>query len=205
VAIGVFLLRGIGANTGWTHLIPGFIVAGAGTGLINPPLASTAIGVVEAKDAGMASGINTTFRQVGIATGVAALGTIFSHQVRTNIFAGLSGVPGISHAAAQRIAAGVAQGSPAAALHAVPGSAIGRTTYVVHASFVSGLNDLFMIGAIIAALAGVLAFALIRNKDFTAGAAHDRGDGLAVAAPAGTVPAETSPEGTDATAPTGAR
>ena len=42
-------------------------VAGAGTGLINPPLASTAIGVVAPQRAGMASGINSTFRQVGIA------------------------------------------------------------------------------------------------------------------------------------------
>jgi EmrB/QacA subfamily drug resistance transporter len=189
VGIGVWLMRGVSVGTDWTHLIPGFIIAGAGTGLINPPLASTAIGVVEPQDAGMASGINTTFRQVGIATGVAALGAIFSHQVRIKILAGLSGVSGVSHVVAHRIAADVAQGSPAAALHAVPAGAVARTTLVVHASFISGLNDLFLIGAIVAAVAGVLAFALIRNKDFTAGAAHDRSDGLAVPAPAMTSPA----------------
>ncbi len=50
------------------------IVAGIGAGLVNAPLASTAVGVVEPARAGMASGINTTFRQVGVATGVAALG-----------------------------------------------------------------------------------------------------------------------------------
>ena len=44
------------------------------------PLASTAVGVVEPARAGMASGINSTLRQVGIATGVAALGAIFSHH-----------------------------------------------------------------------------------------------------------------------------
>ena len=64
----------------WMHLIPGFIVAGIGAGLINVPLASTAVGVVEPARAGMASGINSTLRQVGIATGVAALGAIFAHQ-----------------------------------------------------------------------------------------------------------------------------
>ena len=57
---------------------PGFIVAGVGAGLINVPLASTAVGVVAPARAGMASGINSTFRQVGIATGVAALGTILA-------------------------------------------------------------------------------------------------------------------------------
>jgi predicted MFS family arabinose efflux permease len=56
-------------------------VAGIGAGFINVPLASTAVGVVEPARAGMASGINSTFRQVGIATGVAALGAIFSHHV----------------------------------------------------------------------------------------------------------------------------
>jgi hypothetical protein len=64
----------------WTHLIPGFLLAGIGAGLINTPLASTAVAVVEPARAGMASGINSTLRQVGIATGVAALGAIFSHQ-----------------------------------------------------------------------------------------------------------------------------
>ena len=43
------------------------IVAGIGVGFINPPLASTAVGVVPPQRAGMASGINSTFRQVGIA------------------------------------------------------------------------------------------------------------------------------------------
>lgn len=80
VGISLFLMRGIQPGMDWTHLIPGFIVAGIGAGLVNVPLAQTAVGVVEPARAGMASGINATFRQVGIATGVAALGAIFSHH-----------------------------------------------------------------------------------------------------------------------------
>ncbi len=158
-------MRGIDA-TGWAHLISGFIVVGAGTALINPPLASTAIGIVEPQDAGMASGINTTFRQVGIATGVAALGSIFSHQVRTKILAGLIGALGISAGAAHRIATGFSQGDPASGLGSVPHRALARTTTLVHTGFADGLSDIFLIGAILAAVAGVLAFALIRNRDF---------------------------------------
>jgi MFS family permease len=74
-------MRGISADSAWTHLIAGFIIAGAGTGLVNAPLASTAIGVVAPQDAGMASGINSTFRQVGIAVAIAALGSIFSTKL----------------------------------------------------------------------------------------------------------------------------
>jgi predicted MFS family arabinose efflux permease len=81
VGAGLLLMRGITADSSWTHLIPGFLVAGLGSGMVNPPLASTAIGVVEPRNAGMASGINTTFRQVGIATSIAALGTIFASKL----------------------------------------------------------------------------------------------------------------------------
>ena len=41
----------------------------------------------------MASGINSTLRQVGIATGVAALGTILASHVRASVIDGLSGTP----------------------------------------------------------------------------------------------------------------
>ena len=83
VGIGLLLMRRIGPGSSWTHLILGFAVAGAGSGMVNPPLASTAVGVVGPPDAGMASGINTTFRQIGIATAIAALGSIFASQLRT--------------------------------------------------------------------------------------------------------------------------
>ena len=62
-------MRGLTATRAGRHCLPGFIVAGAGVGLVNPALASTAIGVVPPQRSGMASGINSTFRQVGIATG----------------------------------------------------------------------------------------------------------------------------------------
>ncbi len=81
VGIGLLLMRGLSADSSWTHLIPGFIVAGIGSGLVNAPLASTAIGVVQPQDAGMASGINTTFRQIGIATAIAALGSVFATKL----------------------------------------------------------------------------------------------------------------------------
>ena len=43
---GLLAMTAVDASSGWTALIPGFVLAGAGIGLVNPPLASTAIGVV---------------------------------------------------------------------------------------------------------------------------------------------------------------
>ncbi|MDQ6642386.1 MAG: MFS transporter, partial [Actinomycetota bacterium] len=90
---GLVLLLGIDTNSSWTHLIPGLLVSGAGVGLINVPLASTAVGVVAQNRSGMASGVNSTLRQVGIATGIAALGSIFSHQIATGLADRLQGAP----------------------------------------------------------------------------------------------------------------
>ena len=75
VGVGLLLMHGIEAGDEWTGLLPGFAVAGIGIGMTNPMIAETALAVVPAARAGMASGINSTFRQVGIATGVQAVGT----------------------------------------------------------------------------------------------------------------------------------
>src|SRR6202012_1530510 len=111
VGVGLLLMRGLTEGSGWTHLIPGFILAGAGVGLINPPLASTAIGVVTPDRAGMASGINSTFRQIGIATGIAGLGSLFSHTVRTHIVNMLTATHAVSGHVADALAEGVSQGN----------------------------------------------------------------------------------------------
>lgn len=81
IGLGLLLMRGLHADTGWTHLILGMAIAGAGSGLVSPALASTAVGVVQPEDAGMASGINATFRQIGIAISVAVLGSLFDSKI----------------------------------------------------------------------------------------------------------------------------
>jgi EmrB/QacA subfamily drug resistance transporter len=173
VGVGLILMRGLEPGSGWTHLIPGFIVSGAGAGLINPPLASTAIGVVTPDRAGMASGINSTFRQVGIATGIAGLGSLFSHTVSARIISLLSGAPHLSSQAAHALAAGVAQGGGArSGLAALPAQARGVAIHAVRAGFVAGLNEVFLVGAILAFVSAALTLVLIRSRDFEVSAAR---------------------------------
>jgi EmrB/QacA subfamily drug resistance transporter len=85
VAVGLLLMHGVGAHSSWTELLSGLLVAGFGLGLVNPSLAQVAIGVVPPARSGMASGINNTCRQVGIATGIAGLGAVFQHQVQSRV------------------------------------------------------------------------------------------------------------------------
>ncbi len=101
-AVAMWLMSRVSTSSDWTVLLPGFIVAGIGIGLVNAPLASTAVSTVRQERAGMASGINNTFRQVGIATGIAALGAIFASRVDPRAFA-----PNASAAARASFVAGL--------------------------------------------------------------------------------------------------
>ena len=94
IGVSLLLMRGLTVTSHWTHLLPAFLVGGVGVGLINPPLASTAIAVVPPRQAGMGSGINATFRQVGIATGIAALGSIFAMLLYLTLY--LQNILGLS-------------------------------------------------------------------------------------------------------------
>jgi MFS family permease len=58
---------------------------GFGIGIVNPAIAKIGLGVVEPQRSGMASGISNTFRIGGLATGVAALGAVFQHQVTSDL------------------------------------------------------------------------------------------------------------------------
>jgi EmrB/QacA subfamily drug resistance transporter len=176
LGVGLLLLLGIEVDSSWTHLIPGLVVAGVGIGLINPPLASTAVGVVTVDRSGMASGVNSTFRQVGIATGIAALGSIFSQQVADAVRPALSGkVPsqaleGLTGALSGGQVHAAAEGAQQAASKA-GGDQAGQQAFdlvnrIGTSGVVDALNHIILIAAAIAFVSGALCLVLIRQKDF---------------------------------------
>lgn len=98
IGTGLLLMRAVDAESEWTTLLPGLLVGGLAIGVISPALAAAMVSVLPVERSGLASGINNTFRQLGIAMGVAALGAIFEHQsndapvLRAGIVAGLDSV-----------------------------------------------------------------------------------------------------------------
>jgi predicted MFS family arabinose efflux permease len=165
VGVGLLLMRGLSASSSWTHLIPGMIVGGLGVGLVNPPLASTAVGVVPPQRAGMASGINSTFRQVGIATGIALLGTLFANKVRDDVLTKVAAVPGLSGRAGQ-IATAVQSGQIGHVIGQLPASARPTVGFITRSAFTTGLNGILLVAAIIAVAGGLISLAAIRGRDF---------------------------------------
>ena len=163
VGAGLLLMRGLSPASEWTALLAGFIIAGAGIGMTNPAIASTAVGVVSAAKAGMGSGINNTCRQVGIATGVAALGAIFQSDIQSRL---PSSAPSGS-------AQGIASAGPHAAAAGGPAA-----VHTATAAFVGALNQLFLIGGIVAFTAAALGLLLVRERDMVPHGAPE-GDGAA--------------------------
>lgn len=76
VGVGLGLLTLAQVDSSWTIALPGSIVAMIGTGLFNPSISAFALGSVPERQSGLAAGVNDTFRQAGIAVGVAALGAL---------------------------------------------------------------------------------------------------------------------------------
>jgi EmrB/QacA subfamily drug resistance transporter len=167
VGAGMLLMRGLDVDSSWKHLILGMAIAGAGIGMVNPPLASTAVGVVPPQQAGMASGISSTFRQVGIATGIALLGTLFSSQVSSYVLSHVSSVRGLS-GHGQQIATAVQSGSIGQVIAKLPPGVRAHAGQVTKAAFTTGLNRILLVAAIIALAAGVISLLTIRSKDFRA-------------------------------------
>ena len=152
-------------------LAAGLGMTGAGVGLVNPALASTALGVVPPQRSGMASGINNTFRQVGIATGIAVLGSLFESRISNLLAPRLAGTPAAGHAA--QIGHAVAAGGTQSVLHSVPPAARGQATAAIHIAFATAMNDILLVAGVIALTGALLAGVLVRSRDFaTYGAAE---------------------------------
>ena len=113
----------------------------------------------------MASGINSTFRQVGIATGIALLGTLFSSRVQAYVLDHVGGVPGLA-GRGEELATAIRSGDLGSALGGLPASARGPAAQVATAAFAAGLNRILLVAAVIAIVSGVVALAAIRSQDF---------------------------------------
>src|SRR3954454_1442778 len=161
VSGGLLLQSGLSGDSDWTHFLPGVIAAGIGVGMINPPLATTQVGVVPPQRSGMASGIGNTFRQVGIATGIAALGAIFQHAVAAKTIDALGTAPRVGDLGAQ-----LSSGDVRGTLGAVPPDQRQRFVEAFHTGFAGAMNEILIIAAIVAFVGALAGFALVRKEDF---------------------------------------
>ncbi len=167
---GLLLLGTTSPTSGWTQLLAGFLVTGAGIGMVNPVLASASVSVVPYQRSGMASGANSTFRQIGIATGIAALGAVFASEIQSKTLAVLhTSAAGqlVVQKGGTKLGLALQAGGVREALTSIPLPAARHALLNAYRiGFSSTFNELMIIGAVVSFIGAILGFVLVRQKDF---------------------------------------
>lgn len=107
-AIGIFLLSRAGTATPFVLTAAGYVLAGAGFGVLVPGVTHVAMRDVPAGVSGAASGIVNASRQVGTSVGLAVLGSIGTAAAISGWHTALRRFPAPARAAAARQAQNVA-------------------------------------------------------------------------------------------------
>jgi MFS family permease len=89
VAAGQLALGGVGESSTWLRFVPGLLIAGVASGVLNAALGREAVASVPPGRGGMGSGANNTARYVGAAIGVTVVAVIAAGPIATSPTAGL--------------------------------------------------------------------------------------------------------------------
>jgi EmrB/QacA subfamily drug resistance transporter len=205
VALACELMTRVHTDSSGNVLLPGFIVAGVGIGMANPIIASATISVVPPEQSGMASGISSTFRQVGLATGIAALGAVFLAQIQSATVVALRGNTAgraVLHLGT-RVSVAISQGMVRETAASLPtNSARQALLSAYRTGFTSTFDHLMALASVVAAIGGVAALALVRQRDFVPSISLD--EALVAPAPEGADVAASTPAPVDRVSPTSA-
>ena len=140
-------------------------------GLINPVIADVAVSVVPKEHSGMASGINDTFRQVGIAIGIAAWGAIFLGRGAGKVEELAAGTPAASGDHPRELVEAVSSGNLDTTVSSFPAGSRAGIADAAREGFLSGMNQILMLGGILAFAGALAALWLIRESDIERGEA----------------------------------
>jgi EmrB/QacA subfamily drug resistance transporter len=182
IAIGQALIGRLDGESGWTIMLPGFILAGFGLGAANAAMSQAALAAVEQSRAGMATGTVNTMRQTGVAAGVAVLGALFEHRATAEMSAQLAGSE-TSPAQAAALTQAVGHGAGARVADTAPPELRDTLAAAARAATAAAINEILITGAVVAALAAVFALAFVRR----APVAWEAPPALAFALPVGRV------------------
>ncbi|MER5865126.1 MFS transporter [Kitasatospora sp. NPDC002040] len=165
VGVGLLLMSGVDADSEWTTLLAGFLVGGAGVGLVNPVIADVAVSVVPKQQSGMAAGINDTFRQVGIAVGIAVWGAIFIGRGADKVRDLTAGTPAATGSHPRELVEAASSGNLPQAVAAFPPESRQAITDAAREGFLAGFNEILVLGAVLSFAGAALALWLVRENE----------------------------------------
>jgi Na+/melibiose symporter-like transporter len=154
MGIGLLGLSRITVDTSYAYIAPFYVLMGAGISMAMPSVSSAAMGAVDPRRAGIASGVVNSSRQIGGALGIAVLGSVGA-TLATNTW----------HDKLQKL--GDSSAVPAGLTQAVVGGRGDVVEQVTHSqalgqaaleSFVSGVQGAMLVGSVLAFAAAATSY-----------------------------------------------
>ena len=163
VAVG-FLWLALAPPAEVIFWVVAFLILGMGTGLINGELSNVATAVVPPAKAGVASGVNITFRHGSFTLSISVFGAILLYTI-TQHLAGTPGLPEVLGDGLRDTANMIARGDFAGAVNSVPADAQTTLGTFGAESFAAGFSVVMWIVALLSILAIAVALMMIRRQD----------------------------------------
>ncbi|CAN5681781.1 MFS transporter [soil metagenome] len=158
VGIGALLMLFPGADATWRAFAFGALVSGTGAGLINGEMTNVALSLVPPERSGMASGINSTARQVGVAIGFAGLGALLANTIADGFVSSMGGDP-----IGQRLVALVVKGDLVRAVAAAPASMRDLVQTAAQTAVFHGFQAILIVAGVVGLAGAAFSYATVRR------------------------------------------
>jgi EmrB/QacA subfamily drug resistance transporter len=169
IAVGLTLASGalywqslLNVNTGYGHLLPGFIVMGVGIALVMSPMSTAAMNSVDETKAGGASGILSMSRMVGGTFGVAAVGALFQSISDSRLESRLADLP-LTAQQKTWFMDNLGSGAVGSHLQQLPSGTAERVDQALHDTFITSLSASMKLSAAVAAVGVVIALLFVER------------------------------------------
>jgi EmrB/QacA subfamily drug resistance transporter len=160
IAASLYIFSTIQVGDTFSHILPPFMMLGAGIGLTMSPMSTTAMNAVTKTKAGVASGVLSMFRMVGGTFGVAALGALFQAQAKVSLDDSLAN-SGISSSQRSDLAHQLTGGTPH--IEGVTQVQAAKLSVAGHDAFIYGFSHAMTLSVAVAVAGVILALVLIRD------------------------------------------
>jgi MFS family permease len=162
----LLLLIGATRDATWLAYVLGGLVSGTGAGLINGEMTNVAVSIVPEERSGMASGINATMRQVGVALGFAGLGAILAHRTAQVFFIKVANLS-LPPDQISSLTARVIKGDIAAATAAVDIPLQSAFRVAADASLFEGFHLIVLVAGLVGLTGALVTYVLMRPSSKT--------------------------------------
>jgi EmrB/QacA subfamily drug resistance transporter len=186
-AFAMALQTRVTIDTGYSLLLPAFVLMGIGMALTMSPMSTAAMNSVDAAKAGVGSGILSMNRMMGGTFGVAAIGALFQHLASSRFNDTLAGLP-VTAAQREHLVDNLGSASNGESLHGLAPQVAHQVDFAAKDAFIHAFSSGMWLSAGVAFAGAVIAFILIAPKK------RGQEDPAAAAQPDQAAVAEAAPE-----------